>query len=359
MTGILYNKVNTYEQIPVRYLMVCCTEYLIPFVRQERSQPMSPTYLSQAVDATNDSRAAYDANVKYLLADKQILSRILKYAVCEFQDIEIDDIISCIGDDIEIGTTPIDPGLSKLGRVRQTHTEDNVPGEGLIFYDIRFTAYIKEQEIKFLINIEAQKSSDPAKLGYHLENRILYYLARMISAQKQTEFFHSDFDNLKRVRSIWICMDQKEDGDSIEEIGLSRRSVFGESLNPYGLDLMKAIIIHIRNGKDLKTSHNILISMLETLLSQIGTEDKKRLLAEKYGMVMTEELEGRIKIMCNLSENIQAEGIKRGIEKGIKKERLDAIERMIRANASREQILSYGYTQDEYDEAENTLPVNS
>lgn len=99
--------------------------------------------------------------------------------------------------------------------------------------------------------------------------------------------------------------------------------------------------------------------MPETLLSQIGTEDKKRLLAEKYGMVMTEELEGRIKIMCNLSENIQAEGIKKGIEKGIKKERLDAIERMIRANASREQILSYGYTQDEYDEAENTLLVNS
>lgn len=119
---------------------------------------------------------------------------------------------------------------------------------------IRFTAYIKKAEIKILINIEAQKSSDHSKLGYHLENRIVFYLARMISAQKQTEFFHSDFDNLKKVRSIWICMDNDETEDSAE-------------------------------------------------------------------------LEGRIQIMCNLSENI------------IERERIDAIKRMIKANASKERII--------------------
>ena len=93
-----------------------------------------------------------------------------------------------------------------------TATEDNVPGEGIIYYDIRFTAYHKEREIKILINIEAQKSSDSSKLGYHLENRIIFYLARMISAQKQTEFFHSDFDSLKKSEVsgyVWIMSRQK------------------------------------------------------------------------------------------------------------------------------------------------------
>lgn len=66
-----------------------------------------------------------------------------------------------------------------------------MPGEGVIFYDIRFTAYVKDSEIKILINIEAQRSTDPGKLKYHLEDRIIFYLARMVSAQKQTEFFHS------------------------------------------------------------------------------------------------------------------------------------------------------------------------
>lgn len=48
--------------------------------------------------------------------------------------------------------------------------------------------------------------------------------------------------------------------------------------------------------------------------------------------------------MCNLSENIEA----RGIEKGIEQERISTIERMIRAGATKEQIASYGYAEEEY-----------
>ena len=318
---------------------------------------MIETNLAQTVNATNDSGSAYDTNVKYLLSDKQILSRILKYTIEEFQEMDIEDIMGCIGDDIEIGTRPVDAGLSNLGRVKETVTEDNIPGEGIIYYDIRFTAYIKEAEIKILINLEAQRSSDHSKLGYHLENRIIFYLARMISAQKQTEFFHSDFDNLKKVRSIWICMDNDETEDSIEEIGLDRKMVFGNKKNPYHTDLMKGIIVNIRNGENdkysdsIKKSQNVLISMLEELLSEKDAVEKKRILADEYGMKMTAELEGRIQIMCNLSENIE--------ERSIRRERLNAIGRMLRANITKEQILSMGYTEAEYKKAESALYANA
>ena len=314
---------------------------------------MIETNLAQTVDAINDSGSAYDTNVKYLLSDKQILSWILKYTVEEFQEMSIEDIIGCIGDDIEIGTRPVDAGLSNLGRVRGTVTEDNVPGEGVIYYDIRFTAYVKETEIKILVNMEAQKSSDHSKLGYHLDNWIIFFLARMISAQKQTEFFHSDFDNLKKVRSIWICMDNDETEDSIEEIGLIRKTIFGNKENSYHTDLMKGIIVNIRNegnhnsGEGIKKSQNALIAMLEELLSEKDAVEKKCILADEYGMIMTAELEGRIQIMCNLSENI--------IERG----RIDAIERMLRANITKEQILSMGYTEDEYKKAESALYANA
>ena len=306
---------------------------------------MIETNLAQTVDATIDSGSAYDTNIKYLLADKQILSRILKYTVEEFQDMDISEIIGCISEDIEIGTRPVDAGLSNLGRVTGTVTEDNVPGEGIIYYDIRFTAYHKEREIKILINIEAQKSSDSSKLGYHLENRIIFYLARMISAQKQTEFFHSDFDSLKKVRSIWICMDNVETEDSIEEISLDRKTVFGNKKNPYHTDLMKAIIVNIRNGsgESVKKSQNVLIAMLEELVSKKDAAEKKRILADEYGMIMTAELERRIQIMCNWSESIR------------ERERIDIIEKMIKANATKEQIISYGFTEDEYTEAESSV----
>lgn len=334
---------------------------------------MITTNLAQTVDAANDTNSAYDANIKYLLADKQILSRILKYTVDEFRNMDIEDIIGSIGDDIEIGTRPVDAGLSNLGRVKGTLTEDNVPGEGVIFYDIRFTAYCMKNEMKILVNIEAQRSSDSGKLGYHLENRIIFYLARMISAQKQTEFFHSDFDNLKKVRSIWICMDHDETEDSIEEIGLDRKIVFGNKKNPYPADLMKGIIVNIRNGKKQK-SKNALIAMLEELVFGKDAVEKKRILVDEYGMIMTTELEGRVQIMCNWSQCIEeraiktgmekgiaqgiAQGITQGIAQGIAEERIGAIERMIRANATKEQIISYGYTEEEYAEVENSLYVN-
>lgn len=61
---------------------------------------MIETNLAQTVNAANDAGSTYDTNVKYLLSDKQILSWILKYTVEEFQEMSIEDIIGCIGNDI-------------------------------------------------------------------------------------------------------------------------------------------------------------------------------------------------------------------------------------------------------------------
>lgn len=316
---------------------------------------MGDTNLAQSIFAANDSGSAYDTNVKCLLADKQVLSWILKYTLIEFAEMEIPDIRGCIGDDIEIDTRPVDAGLSNLGRVQETLTEDNVPGEGIIYYDVRFTAYHKDMELKILVNVEAQKSSDSGKLGYRLENRIVFYLARMISAQKQMEFFHSDFDSLKKVRSIWICMDSKESEDSIEEISFESNMLFGNTENRHYTDLMKGIIINIRNGeyittKTIKKSKNKLIAMLEELLSKKDVAKKKHILESEYGMIMTEELEGRMQNMCNLSELVK--------ENAVKSERVEAIKRMIKANITNEQIISCGYTEKEIEKAENELYAN-
>jgi hypothetical protein len=268
---------------------------------------------------------------------------------------DISDIRDCIGDDIEVDTRPIDAGLSNLGRVQETLTEDNVPGEGIIYYDIRFAAHHKGMEWKILVNIEAQKSSDSSKLGYHLENRIVFYLARMISAQKQMEFFHSDFDNLKKVRSIWICMDSKETEDSIEEMSFESNRIFGNSEKLHHTDLMKGIIVNIRNDETIasdkiKKSKNKLKAMLEELLSRKDVAKKKHILEREYGMIMSEELEGRMQNMCNLSELVK--------ESAVKQERIAAVERMLKADATKEQIISFGYTEEEIERAENALCAN-
>lgn len=54
---------------------------------------------------------------------------------------------------------------------------------------------------------------------------------------------------------------------------------------------MKSIIVNIRNGINFKKSRNVLIAMLEELLSEKSTEEKKFILMDEYGMIMTAELE--------------------------------------------------------------------
>lgn len=274
------------------------------------------THLSQAVVAVQDA-AAYDTNVKFLLADKQILARILKYTIKEFRDMDIQDIISCISDDIGVSSIPLEPGLTNLGRVKGDNTEDCVPGEGSIFFDIRFSAYSGETEMRFIVDLEAQRLTSHSSLGYYLENRIIYYIARMISAQKNTEFYGSDYDDIKNVRSIWICMDNGRKGDSIEEINLERKTVFGGREDPHNIELMQGIIINIRSNGSGEVSQNTLISMLETLLSQMDVEEKKSILEKKYGMIMSVEIEGRMQKMCNLSEGILEEGWTAGRAEGV------------------------------------------
>lgn len=130
-------------------------------------------HISDAIDITKDS-ARYDESVKELLADKQVLARILKYSLEEFQDLELSEIMQSMNEP-EISRVSVEPGLSSLGKIDKRSEEDIVKGEGKILYDIRFACWLGEDLIKFLINVEAQKSAKVARLRYHLDNRIIFF----------------------------------------------------------------------------------------------------------------------------------------------------------------------------------------
>ncbi|MDO4513582.1 MAG: hypothetical protein Q4B72_06050 [Lachnospiraceae bacterium] len=277
----------------------------------------SETHLSKAIDTVADADVRYDSNVKWLLSDKQILARILKYTLQEFMNESVEQIISCISE-VEVENTYVEPGLTNLGKLKGEQVEDIVPNEGKIVFDIRFTVKYRKETTKILINVEAQKSSKPSRLGYHLENRVIYYLSRMVSAQKETEFIHSDYDNLKRVRSIWICMDADADGDAIEEISMYRKRIDCEDDMLTSMGLMKGIIVKIRRSADVQRSKNELIAMLEDLFAKTDAAEKKEKL-KSYGLVMTEEIERRLLTVCNLSEIVREEGIEQGILSSIRK----------------------------------------
>lgn len=284
---------------------------------KELLQDKIKTHLHETVDVA-DENAKYDASIKEVLADKQILARILKYTLEEFAECEIEEIIQEMDDPL-VSKLRMEPGQTnrQAPKVQKLSEEDNVPGEGKIFYDIRFSVYHGTAKIKILINIEAQMSTRKNKLGYELDNRMIYYLGRMISAQKEVEFTHSDYDDLKHVRSIWICMDGADDEDSISRIRLRQEPVFGKASDLRNLDKVVGVMIRIRANENAEESKNILIGMLEELLRKESIEKKKEKLAGNYGLIMTQEIERRMGEMCNWSQAIAEREFKKGLESGI------------------------------------------
>lgn len=138
----------------------------------------------------------------------------------------------------------------------------------------------------------------------------------MISAQKEVEFINSNYDDIKSVRSIWICMDAKADEDSINRIRFTQENVYGKMMELPNIDKVQGIIIRLRSREDVETSKNYLIAMLEELLRKEKAEVKKKKLEKEYGFVMNEETERRVNVMCNLSEVMIEKGVIEGRTEG-------------------------------------------
>lgn len=129
-------------------------------IKEREKQMNKKTHIATALDAIVPDRIRYDEYVKEVLADVQILARILKYSVEELKELSIDEIILCIDEEqIEIGKAPVAPGLTNFGKIKGAVTEDTVINEGTVYFDIRFPVYYSGRTIKILINIEAQKST--------------------------------------------------------------------------------------------------------------------------------------------------------------------------------------------------------
>ena len=277
---------------------------------------MSKTNLASSIETTEELIRRYNESVCNMLADPQVLAYILVHTIPEYEGWDIRDAMDTI-EDIEVRKMYVDPGYSNMGRIVGDQTVDLVPGEGEIRYDIRFTVNPGEK-VRLLINVEAQKSTKSYELKYHIENRIQYYISRMISAQKNTEFFKGDYDSIRKVVSIWICMDADKDEDGITRFAFKPEILYGKEVVYEEFNKMEAYIIRIRKSQEAEGSKHELIHMLETLLSTKKKEDVKRILQDEHGMIM--EISGtekEVDKMCNLGEALFEEAVERGIERGI------------------------------------------
>ena len=281
------------------------------------------TWIAETLDDAG-AKAQYDGHVKRILGSRQVLARILKGAVAEYKDYSPEEIEAWIEPGIEIANTSLRPGEkeNKMLLITGDNTESKVPGEGTVTYDIRFRAYVpkrrRAETVKLLVNIEAQKKFYQK---YRIVTRGIFYGARMLSEQLDREFKDSDYDSLKKVYSIWICMNAPNHiGNAMSEYRISKRDLIGRiPERKASYDKLSVIVICL-NEKAPAGNSGKLHGFLNTLLSpDMDAAQKERILEEDYGLAMEQELEKELKQMCNLSEAIEENAMRKGVRKGVRK----------------------------------------
>ena len=265
-----------------------------------------------------DEKASYDAACKRLLSEKIILAWIMKNCLEEYRDCDVDEIAEkYIEGTPQVGEVAVAPDESNCVSVIQgAGNEDTSLTEGTIFYDIRFLAIapVSAELIRLIINIEAQNDFYP---GYPLIKRGIYYCSRMISAQYGTEFTNSHYENIKKVYSIWICMNPpKSRENSITRYYIAEENLAGSvKERKADYDLMAAVMICLGKETDSGTD---LLKLLNVLLStETGSQDKCQILEEDFHIRMTQTLESEVSLMCNLSKGVEEKGIEKGRQEGI------------------------------------------
>ena len=301
------------------------------------------TTLSRSIDMTSD-KAKYDASCKKILAEKIILAWIMKHTMKEYAPYDVQEIAEkYIEGTPKIAEVAVLPDETNAPRIMGTGVEDSSLTEGIVTYDIQFRAIIPETRelVEMIINIEAQDDFYP---GYPIVKRGIYYCGRMISSQYGTVFSKAQYDKIQKVYSIWICMTPpKHRRNTITQYSMKEENIVGnvkEEESNY--DLMTAIMICLGDSGN-EQPENKLLEMLDVLLSsEKKAEQKKQILENEFGIPMTEEMEGEMEKMCNLSDGVERKGIEKGIkiglEQGVERAQRLVVENMLRLNKPMEEI---------------------
>lgn len=258
----------------------------------------------------SDKDAQYDEKAKRLLGHKYVLAHILVNTVDEFKGMASEEAVQYIEGEPLVGAVPVEPGLTnsrkddseeKGQRIIGLNSENAEINEGLIRFDIIFYVRMRDGLSQMIVNVESQKD-EPS--GYDLLDRAVFYVSRLISSQKERDFVHTNYNDIRRVFSIWVCMNLDE--NSMGYVHLAYDKLIGGYQCRGRMDLLNIVLIGLSNELPERDEKYELHRLLGALLSKQLSVDEKLAIIEKEYKIPTETgIRKEVAGMCNLSQGIR------------------------------------------------------
>ena len=155
----------------------------------------------------NDGDITFDTRFKNVFSNEKILATVIKYTVEQYKDLSIEEIVPLIGKaelerEVSAGMTNVSG--SELSDIKE-HT---------VRFDLFVPVRLPESAVctgstadsitfRIFYDLEMQREWKPA---YLLEKRVLYYAARMVSAQKKIITDSTVYQDLQQAHTVWIVL---------------------------------------------------------------------------------------------------------------------------------------------------------
>lgn len=200
--------------------------------------------------------AEYDKGVKKLFKSKEIIVPIMEMVIPEFEGCSQEEILNCldlasITSDEVVSDAPVSE--TDEYRIRGEDTELSGGSDKLIRFDSKFrirNPKLSEENIlvNLHIDLEGQKSYTPKNPTYPIIKRGLYYVARDLSSQLGVATGKTNYADLEKCYSIWICLEDipVRLRNTMTEYRIRKEDVLGETDEPEeDYDLMSVIVIRM------------------------------------------------------------------------------------------------------------------
>lgn len=287
-----------------------------------------------------------DAQSKALLRSKEVLAVILQGTVSEYQGYSRQEIMGFIEEDSMADGKEVSPGRTNT-RIQGDAAEFVQMNEKTSRFDLAFRAKNPQQStedmlVSLHVDVESQKSYRP---GYPVEKRGMYYLARSLSSQLSLVTETTDYGQLEKCYSIWICRDDipKEAQYSISFYEVANTKNIGIStVEKETYDLMTLAIIKLGtreyNGKKDDEGFDLLNFLNAVMYPH--KEDFIETISDYIDFSENEELWKEAPHMTGLGLSIYEEGFGDGEEKGIEKGIEALVQSSLSEGISRERIIA-------------------